>query len=77
MQVAPLPAGQLLSVTDSLRALSEDAAAKDAIQCVVVMLIPGKPVELRAYGAGTDSDRAHVLLGIAARQVEDWFTDAI
>jgi len=78
MEIAPLPIGQLVNVSESLRALSDHAVAKDAIQCVVVLMVPGsKCIELRAFGAGADSDRAHVLLGLAARQIEEWFVDAI
>lgn len=83
MSVSSLPVGSLLSVQESLRVLAESDVAKGASQCIVVLMSPGEvkiegaPLNIRAFGAGTDSDRAHMLLGIAIRQLEGWFTEAL
>jgi hypothetical protein len=78
MTVSKIPVGDLLSVSESLRKLADDEVARGAVQAVVILMVPGDAeVKLRGFGAGCDSDRAHVLLGLALRRLETWFEEAI
>jgi hypothetical protein len=75
--VSKLPVGDLVSVADSLRKLADDEGGR-AIQAVVILLVPGEcGVTIRGFGGGCDGDRAHILLGVAIRQLETWFEEAI
>jgi hypothetical protein len=83
VSVEVLPVGILLSVKESLRALSESAVADGAEQCVVVLMRQGvaRPagdfLDIRGFGPGNDGDRTHMLLALAQRQIEDWFKGAL